>query len=113
MLSWTTASPRFPRTGRLHEPTAVDQTPKILFVQADSGESLNSSLQLQQSEAFGDQFKDNRAISQLTAQARNRGRQNPAVVARHLLTEDRPVLRQSPGPAAFGRARPHREGEEP
>ena len=69
MLSWTTAGPRLPRTGRLHEPTAVDQTPKILFVQADSGESLNSSLQLQQSEAFGDQLEDHRAIGQLATQA--------------------------------------------
>ncbi len=47
MLGRTTAGSRLPRTGRLHEPTAIDQTPKILFVQANSSQGLYSLLQLQ------------------------------------------------------------------
>ena len=67
MLCRAPTGSRLSRTGRLHEPTAVDQTPKILFVQADSGKSLNSSLQLQQCKAFGDQFEDDGPVCQLAA----------------------------------------------
>ena len=47
MLGRATAGPRLARTGWLHKPTAVNQTPKILLMQAYSGQCLYSLLQLQ------------------------------------------------------------------
>src|SRR5271155_3251109 len=107
MLCRAPTGSRLSRTGRLHEATAVDQTPKILFVQADSGQSLNSSLQLQQCKAFGNQLEYDRPIGQLAAQARDGRRQHAAMVARHLLAEDRSVIvlavsGENRGPPALG-----------
>src|SRR5262249_37117349 len=69
--------------GRLHEGAALDQATEVLLVQMPAGDRLDGALKLGQGELGRHQLENDGGVFELGPKARNRRRQNPAVVEAH------------------------------
>src|SRR5437867_13274943 len=78
------AGPDIELSGPFHEPAFFNQPAQVLLVQADAGQRLHESLQLQEREGGRQELEDNGAILQLAPNASQRRGQDAPVIERHL-----------------------------
>ena len=86
--------------GRLDQRRGLDQAAEILLVQVPAGDRLDRALQFGERELGRHQLEHHRAVFQLGAQPRDRGREDAAVVEAHRLAERRDLAARDRGLAA-------------